>query len=404
MQSFVKNEITALEKYGIDVKVVMLSPPERKSDKGWSYIVGGYENTIQYYESNNKLEKLFRLINNLIFLLLTAKIKDIIRSFVKVFIGAPSRSLNFYQLLCAIDIYRMIKHLNPYHIHTHFAWGNAFIAMYVSRLLGIPFSVTIHADDIFGLNCWEKKRLQYLLRNTNKVITISQFNKDYLVNNNLCLEEKLVVIHCGIFPNRFKFTKHYQYNKILKLITLPSGFVEKKGFDILLDALRKLVEMDKLIECYVVGTDLDGKRLNSYMEATKHLDIGNNVKFIGAVSQDKLTELYKECNVFVLPCIKDKNNKIDGIPVSLMEAMAVGLPVISTKLSGIPELIEHGKNGLLATPNNSDDLVHLILCLMDDLALSERLSESARKKVEQEFNIDISAKQMINCLNLTSKE
>ncbi len=402
MQSFVKNEITALEKCGIDVKVVMVSPPEIQSDKGWSYIVGGYESPIQYYESHNKLKKIFRLINNSIYLLLTANIKNIISSFIIAFLGPPSKSLNFYQLRCAVDIYRMIRHLNPHHIHTHFAWGNAFIAMYVSKLLDVPFSVTVHADDIFGLNYLERERLQYLLKNTNKVIAISQFNKDYLVNNNLCLEEKLVVIHCGIFLDRFKFINHYQYNKIFKIITLPSGFVEKKGFDILLDALRKLVEMDKLIECYVVGTDLDGKRLNHYMEASTDLGIENNVKFIGAVSQDKLTELYNQCNMFVLPCVKDKNNKIDGIPVSLMEAMAVGLPVISTKLSGIPELIEHGRNGLLATPNNSDDLVHLIMCLMDDPILSEQLAKSARKKVEQEFNINISAKQMIKLLKLNT--
>lgn len=404
MQTFVKNEITALEKDGINVKVVMLSAPEKQSEKGWSYIVGGYENPIQYYESYNKLKKLFRLINNLIFLLLKANIKNIICSFVTAFIGAPSRSLNFYQLRCAIDICRMIKQLQPDHIHTHFAWGNAFIAMYVSKLLGVPFSVTAHASDIFGLNYSESERLQYLLKNTNKVITISQFNKDYLINNNLCSEEKLVVIHCGIFLDRFKFTQYHQHEKVFKIITLPSGFVESKGFNVLLDALGKLVKIDKHIECYVVGTDIDGKRINHYKEEVTHLGIENIVKFIGAVPQDKLIELYKECNVFVLPCIKTKNNKMDGLPVSLMEAMAVGLPVISTKLSGIPELIEHGKNGLLATPSNTDDLVLQIIRLMDDSLLSEQFAKSAREKVEKEFNINTSAKHMINCLNLTSKE
>ncbi len=404
MQSFVKNEIIALENEGINIKVVMLSATEGQTDKGWSYIVGGYENPIQYHERHNKIKKLYREISNLIYLLLTANIKNIISSFLLAFRGPPSLFLNLYQLRCAIDIYHMIKKNQPYHMRTHFAWGNAFIAMYVSKLLGVPFSVTVHADDIFGLNDLEMERLQYLLKNTNKVITISQFNMDYLINNNICSEEKVVVIHCGIYLDRFKFIQYHRYEKVFKIITLPSGFVEKKGLDILLDALRKLVEMDKHVECYVVGTDFDGEKLNHYYEAVKNMGIENNVKFIGVVPQDKLNELYNECNVFILPCVKAQNNKMDGIPVSLMEAMAVGLPVISTRLSGIPELIDHEKNGLLALPNNTDDLVFQLIRLMDDSILSEQLAISARKKIEEEFNINISVKQMINCLKLTSKE
>ena len=157
----------------------------------------------------------------------------------------------------------------------------------------------------------------------------------------LCAIDKIDVIHCGISLNKLQFSQHKYQGGILRMVTIPSGFVEKKGLHILINTLRELLKSNLNIECLIIGSDSPKRKL--YEHEVNNAGLLSCVKFLGAIPQKDLNELYKSCHIFALPCVVDSSGKMDGIPVSLMEAMAVGLPVISTKLSGIPELVEHGK-------------------------------------------------------------
>ena len=298
----------------------------------------------------------------------------------------------------ALDVCRTIVKSGPYRIHSHFAWGNAFVAAYTAQLLGIPFSLTVHADDIFGLSEKEERELRWLLSRADKVITISNFNKTYLVDKGICAEEKIEVIHCGISLHKFLLDDHAYQEGLFRIVTVPSGFVEKKGLDLLLKAVQDLIKHYANIELIIVGRQCDKRK--KYENEIIDTGIASIVKFTGAIPQKDLAELYKNCHAFVLPCIVDSKGKMDGIPVSLMEAMAVGIPVVSTEISGIPELIEHEKEGLLAKPRDVVSLYTQLRRLIGEANRSILLTKAARLKIELEFNIEVIAQKLIASLAL----
>jgi len=117
----------------------------------------------------------------------------------------------------------------------------------------------------------------------------------------------------------------------------------------------------------------------------------DQVKLVGGMPQENLHSLWQKASVFVLPCTITKNGNRDGIPVVLMEAMASGIPVISTTVSGIPELVETGVTGLLVSPNNADQLSEAIIHLLADPQLAKQLIKAARHRIENEYNISNNA-------------
>lgn len=395
MQSFVKNEVEALQSLGVSVQVVILdNSPKQKTTTGWSYVVGRCNNLIYVPDVDNRFTKCIKLLLNLPRIIRKCGPKRIMADFLIGGKGSFSRSLLFYRWRYAADIFRSIEKYRPSRIHTHFAWGNAFISANVARLLDVPFSLTVHANDIFALPNQDFEALKWLFNECDKVLTISDFNKTYLVNKKLSSENKIHVIHCGIPIRRFNFSSHAYGSGPLKLVTIPSGFVEKKGLIILIRAIRELIGSHIPVQCLVIGDDIQGRRVK-YEQEVKAAGLSAYVAFVGAIKQSEISKIYESCHAFVLPCIEDSEGKMDGIPVSLMEAMAVGLPVISTHLSGIPELIQHGKNGLLAKPGDVQSLFVQIKELFYSPDHVNKMASAARSKIEDQFDIDKIAHEII---------
>jgi len=388
VQSFVKNEVQALRQRGATVKLVLLSETSNDGASGWSYIAGSDRSAINVADKEEgHSKKVLRLLAGSCYLTRKGRLKGILNSLSMVWDSSYPRYLAFYHLRRAVDIARIVASRGFQRIHTHFAWGNAHVCAFTSELLDIPFSLTVHADDIFGLNQSEKARLKWLLDRAHDVITISHFNKNYLVNQGLCLEDKIRVIHCGVPVDKFDFRNHVYKKGVFRFITIPSGFVDKKGLGVLIDAIQMLLYKNKNIECLVVGSDFGSGRRAKYEDKVSKAGIGANVKFVGAIPQSRLADLYRKCHAFVLPSIADSKGKMDGIPVSLMEAMALGLPVVSTKISGIPELIEDGREGLLAKPNDATELALRLEHLIKEPKAALKMAKAARTKIEKEFNI-----------------
>jgi colanic acid/amylovoran biosynthesis glycosyltransferase len=400
MQSFVKNEVDALQSLGIPVQVVILdNPPKQIPTTGWSYVVGGYNNVIYVPDVGNRFKKCATLLLNIPSITNKYSVKRMIGEFLKPGKRYHSRSLLLYRWRYAVDIFKYISKYKPYRIHTHFAWGNAFVSANVARLLSIPFSLTVHANDIFALTDEDFDALKWLFNECDKVLTISDFNKTYLVSKKLCAENKIHVIHCGVPIQRFEFSSHAYSGGPLKLVTIPSGFVEKKGLITLIRAIQELVRSNIPVECLVIGDDVQGRR-EKYEREVKASGLSAHVTFIGAIKQSELSKIYESCHAFVLPCIEDAEGKMDGIPVSLMEAMAVGLPVISTHLSGIPELIQHGRHGLLAEPSDFQSLFIQLKELCDNPEHINKMAYAARNRIENQFNITSIAHELIQTLKL----
>lgn len=406
MPSFVKNEIMALRDAGVDASVIMLNPRDTH-EIGWGQIIGSLPNVVYAPDTNNIFKKIIFLGIDIIThfkRLRKLSLPDLKRDLI---LPVYRKDKNARSLRRALRVSNIAKRFEANRIHSHFAWGNAIVASDVACLLGLPFSLTVHANDIFALERQEKIQLKRLITQADKIITISQFNKNYLITElegQPFLSDKIEVVHCGIFPDLFSYSKKQNSHKgTFKIVTIPSGFVEKKGLSVLFKALKILCDAGIKVECIIVGgEDRKGRRKHYEHEACQ-IGIQNCVEFSGTIPQKKLSELYQSCDAFVLPCVIDSQGKMDGIPVSLMEAMAVGLPVVSTRVSGIPELIEHGKTGFLAKPGDPVDLANQLERLMNDLNSVNKMTIAARAKIESEFNIKKISLKLISALSLSQK-
>jgi glycosyltransferase involved in cell wall biosynthesis len=165
--------------------------------------------------------------------------------------------------------------------------------------------------------------------------------------------------------------------------------VEKKGFDVLIRALAALKSEGLLVELQIAG---DGPLKEELQNLARTLDVANLAQFVGSLPHDQVASWMRQLDAFVLACKKDRNGDMDGIPVVLMEAMSQSVPVISTRLSGIPELVIDNETGLLAQPGDHMDLARQIFRLIESETVTETVVSGAREHVVREFgqtnNID----------------
>ena len=271
-------------------------------------------------------------------------------------------------------------------LHAHFAKDAAHIAMWAGTLLDIPFSVTTHAQDIFVPESHE--RLAELLKNAKIVFTISDFNRVFLRKHFGDFQEnKLKVTHLGLesesLPDREQSRKD-----IPTVMCIASGLVPKKGVEVLLQACRILQAKNISFRCVIAGTDQSGDRLKYFRKAVSEYKLDEIVKFKGLMPSNEVLEAVSTSTLFVLPSVEAPNGDMDGIPVALMEAMGIGVPAISTRLTGIPELIDDGVNGLLTEPGDNEELADAIVKLLTDPDLAKELASRGREKVLKDFSLD----------------
>jgi glycosyltransferase involved in cell wall biosynthesis len=278
------------------------------------------------------------------------------------------------------------------HFHAHFGMNPATLAMVASRYLGIPFSMTIHARDLFV----DTALLPTKLREAKFVATISEYNRGILSGMTTPeAAERIHIVHCGIDLRRF--SSRPAVAEVGPKTGSPVHFVAvgrlvpKKGYIYLVEAARLLKDRSVPFEVTLVGGGPDRQLLE---ERVASLDVGDRVKLLGPMPQEKLLPFLKEADCFVLPCVTAEDGDKDGIPVSLMEAMAFGIPCLSTTLSGIPELIEHEEEGLLVSEKDARALADALERLARDSALRERLGKAGRKKVEAGFSLQAQVREL----------
>jgi glycosyltransferase involved in cell wall biosynthesis/2-polyprenyl-3-methyl-5-hydroxy-6-metoxy-1,4-benzoquinol methylase len=278
----------------------------------------------------------------------------------------------------------LIKKEKVTHLHAHFAYLSATAAMIISAFLKIPFSFTVHARDIFVPDEFLKEKVQ----KAKFIIAISKYNKEYLLKNYPGIfAGKVKVIHCGIDIEGFAPCPRRAADEIH--ILSGGRLVEKKGFIYLIKALKILLEKGFSFKCTIFG---EGPLKEELSMQTKELGLQDLVAFKGAVSHKEVLSLLAENDIFVLPSIVASDADRDGIPVVLMEAMASGLATVSTDISGIPELITSGKDGILVKEKDEFALAEAIQVLMENTGLRRDLAANARAKIENLFNINKNAK------------
>jgi glycosyltransferase involved in cell wall biosynthesis len=139
----------------------------------------------------------------------------------------------------------------------------------------------------------------------------------------------------------------------------------------------------------------DGPLMGELKKLALEQDISSKVVFMGPMPHDKVFEWFQSLDIFVLACKRDRNGDQDGIPVVLMEAMAVRIPVVSTYISGIPELIKDNVSGLLAQPNDAASLADKIRSVLENPSRVDSLTEAAKERIREEFDVQVNTERLI---------
>jgi colanic acid/amylovoran biosynthesis glycosyltransferase len=266
------------------------------------------------------------------------------------------------------------------HIHAHFASGAATTAMMASLLLNISFSFTAHRGDILE----EKVLLREKLKKAKFGIAISEYNRQSLLREAPDVDEhKITTIHCGVETDVF-FPAQRTGGDPLVLLSVGS-LLERKGHAYLVEACRLLQKNGIDYRCIIIG---DGPQKTNLENLIRRYEIKEKVKLAGSVPHEDVRSYYTQADIFVLPSLNE------GIPVVLMEAMSNGLPVVSTQITGVPELVTHEEDGILVPPADHTGLAEAMIRLIKEAELRKQLGANARRKILSDFNLDINARKI----------
>ncbi len=272
------------------------------------------------------------------------------------------------------------------HVHAHFASYPALAAWICNRLTGVTYSFTAHAHDIFVQQCFLGAKID----RASFVATISDFNRRFLLPYRSADQPPIEVVHCGIDPGAYRFEpRPLPAQGPVRLLCVAS-LQDYKGHRVLFEALGEAGGRLGRVELDLVGA---GRLEGELRDLASSLGIAERIRFHGNLPEPEVARLLGEADAFVLPSVTAADGRQDGIPVALMEAIASGLPVIASRLSGIPELVREGESGALAAPGDASDLALAIARLIEgDLKLDPA---AARERIERDFNITRTSARMV---------
>lgn len=267
------------------------------------------------------------------------------------------------------------------HLHGHFCHGVATITWMASRLTGIPFSFTAHAKDIYQAELNPGRLLERKMGAARFVATCTCANAEVLSARHPRPCEVHTIYH-GLDTEVFSPSRRPR--AALPVLLSVGRFVEKKGFDVLVAACAALLARGHAFRCLIVGER--GPALPALEAQIAAAGLQDVVELRGPMTQDALREVYRGAHVFALPCQVMADGDRDGFPNVLAEAMAMGIPVVSTRISGIPEMIDDGTHGLLVESRDAGSLAAALERLLVDEALHTRLSLAGRERICERFD------------------
>lgn len=276
---------------------------------------------------------------------------------------------------------RSVRKAGIEHVHAHFAASPALAALVISRLTGATYSFTAHAYDIFT----DQTLLARKLADASFVAAISRFNVEFLTPFNA--GTPIHVVHCGVDPSAYPYQPKSAPEPGLARALCVATLQAKKGHAVLLRALADDPDLRHLHLDLAGGGELEEELRGLAAE----LGIADRVSFLGPQEEAQVRELLVSCDVFVLPSVIASDGQMEGIPVALMEAIAVGRPVVASRMSGIPELVGDERIGLLVEPGDVDGLGRAIARVQAGAGLDPAVG---RGLIEAQFDIRESGRRM----------
>lgn len=269
------------------------------------------------------------------------------------------------------------------HLHVHFATPASTVAMILAAIRPMTLSITVHGPDEFydapGYHLTRK------IETASFVCCIGSFARSQLMKlSDPAHWGKLEVSPLGVDPDLFSPRPFRPSPSPFQLVCV-GRLVPAKGQHILVEAMRRLSDRGRDVRLRMVGDGPD----RASLEAMAHeLGVAERIVFDGAVDQDRIREIYAEADAFVLPSFAE------GIPVVLMEAMAMQIPCVTTRITGIPELIRGGVDGILVAPSDVDELAAAVEELIEDPDRRRQMGEAGRRRVEEKYHLERNTRRL----------
>ncbi|MGC6406251.1 glycosyltransferase family 4 protein [Bisgaard Taxon 45] len=366
-ETFVVNEILAHERAGTRIDIFALGPVmETHFQDGISQVRGPVTRLVDKQRNTETFWELlhqgFNQLSNFAEKLAVAKgtVHEIGQS-----------------ILLALEV----KQRGIQHLHAHFGTQATTVARQAAIFADITYTFTAHAKDIYFQ--YEKStELGQKMRDSSATITVSDYNLAYLQDKYGEEAKSAVRIYNGMDLNKFPYQTFAMRGRHILAV---GRLVPKKGFNVLLDALAILKQRNIALSCTLVGEGGLREGLQAQINA---LAIDDVIKMVGAMPQPEIIQLMKSAAMMVAPCVISEDGDRDGLPTVLLESMALGTPVISTQVAGIPELVQHEVTGLCVPANDPYSLANAIERLLNTPTLCSELSLNARALIEREYDED----------------
>jgi glycosyltransferase involved in cell wall biosynthesis len=379
--TFIDREIELLRRWGVTVQVVSLRRPRQGLSEDQRWLQHGVRYVLP--------ARPFAVLTSHARFLFTRP-RAYLAALLHV-VGRPHPSVrhrgrSLMHVAMAVHVAKLVQDGPEIdHVHAHFVDRATTVAMVVSRLLGLPYSATAHANDIYV----EPVLLPEKLRRASFVATCTRYNAEHLASIGADGAE-VVCVHHGLDLAAYRPDRAARAT--VPTVLTVAQLKPKKGLLDLVDACAELHRRGHAFRCEIVGEGPLRAELEARIRAR---ELGDVVQLLGALDHPTVVEHYRRAELFVLPCVTGPDGDRDGIPNVILEAMAMELPVVSTRHSGIPEAVEDGGSGLLVAPHDQEALVDAMAQLLVDPDLGRRLGRRGREIVRDSFDIAANAGRLL---------
>ena len=378
-QTFCYREVAELARQGVTPVIFAIRNPKDEPPQDWD------QRIVQRVHHLPDEEQLLREVRR-------ASKKGKLTDEVIGTLDEWGRRTDFLRLYQAVYIGLRLKEIGIRHVHAHFAGMAARTAFWIGKFFPITFSFTAHANDIFAPPKFEIS-LDKLTDATRLIVTETDYAAEFLREHFPDRADRIHRIYNGLDLALFERT---DFSSVPQLIVAVGRLIAKKGFADLLRACRLLMDRGKSFRCAIIG---EGPLEEELHEQIAQLDLQDCVELPGTKPQDEIRECLAKANAFVLPSVIDPDGGMDNLPTVIMEAMAAGLPVVSTAIGGIPEMVIQNETGFLVPPGDAVALASAIERLFDEIGLAQRLGECGFQRAKELFSIENNVRELCALLS-----
>ena len=367
-QTFCYREVAELDRQDIALPTFSIRTPKDEPPQDWDRRI---VERVQYLPEEKRLLDEVR----------RAQRKQRLSAGIVAALDEWGRRTDFLRLYQAVYVGLRLQEMGIDHVHAHFAGMAARTAFWINKFFPITFSFTAHANDIFSPREFEIG-LDKLVEAARTIVTETDYAARFLRERFPHRADCVCRIYNGLDLSEFG---RADFSSTPPLIIAVGRLIPKKGFGDLIRTCALLAKRGKSFLCEIIG---EGPLENDLRRQIDELHLQNNVVLTGAKTQTELRRRLAAANVFVLPSVIDPDGGRDNLPTVIMEAMATGLPVVSTNIGGIPEMVIDNETGFLVHPGETAAIADAIEKTITDWSLAKELGHSGYKRAQALFSIE----------------